>query len=206
MDFATFQNECDVPRETFSRLQTYVLLLEKWQKSINLISPKTLNEIWQRHVLDGLQILKHIPDSISHQTQFIDLGSGAGIPGALIGLVLDNPIALIESDSRKCTFLETVSRETNRPNIRVVCARAEETVIHNAELCFSRALAPLDTLLSYSFVQKDKNITCFFHKGAQHTEELKDAKKFWNFTAEIFPSITQEGSVILKLTDIEPRQ
>jgi len=92
-------------------LQTYQELLHKWQKRINLVSNNTIKDSWERHFEDSLQIIDLIPEMTKN---LVDLGSGAGFPGLVIAI--EKPeisVTLVESDQKKCSFLKTVSRETN---------------------------------------------------------------------------------------------
>ena len=68
----------NVSRESLLRIETYVDLLLTWQSKINLIGPSTIETVWRRHVLDGLQLL---PLLHAKTETIADLGSGAGIPG-----------------------------------------------------------------------------------------------------------------------------
>jgi 16S rRNA G527 N7-methylase RsmG len=73
----------NVSRESLVKLETYVQLLLTWQAKINLIGPSTIEGVWKRHVLDGLQLLP----LMAPKTEVIaDLGSGAGIPGLILAL------------------------------------------------------------------------------------------------------------------------
>src|SRR5258705_7164641 len=87
-----------VSRETLERLDRFVTLLRKWQQTTNLIAPSTIPELWTRHVPDSLQLLALAPDA----RVWIDLGSGAGFPGIVIGCAIpDVPgaaVHLVESN------------------------------------------------------------------------------------------------------------
>src|SRR5579872_1579950 len=104
-DFIKYKN---VPRGTFERLQKYVELLFKWQKTINLVGNTTLKDVWNRHIIDSLQLLEHIID----HDRIVDIGSGAGLPGLVIAIIRGGEVALIESDGRKVAFLREASRIT----------------------------------------------------------------------------------------------
>ena len=101
----------NVSRETMERLKIYQKLLEEWQKKINLVSSSTLPSLWKRHFEDSLQLLPYLPEK---KGSIIDLGTGAGFPGLVLAIVLPEKlkVTLVESDFKKCLFLETVSRET----------------------------------------------------------------------------------------------
>ena len=87
----------DVPRETQEKLDCYVQLLIKWQARINLISSKTLPEIWHRHILDSAQLVSYLPKTPS---VILDMGSGAGLPGVILAILTRHQLHLVESDSR----------------------------------------------------------------------------------------------------------
>lgn len=204
MNFNQISTLVDIDRVSYDRVFQYFELLVKWQKSINLIANSVGHEIWERHIVDGLQLLNY-KKSFASDAIMVDMGSGGGIPGLLLGLCLNNEVILQESDQRKCVFLQTVSRETSRSNIKVSVGRIEDTLIHNAGIIFARALAPLDLLLSRSFKQLSAGGECYFHKGERHLEEIEAARENWHFTVDIHPSITNEKAAILHITQLEPR-
>lgn len=70
-----------VSRETVDRLLGFESLFLKWSKAINLASPSTLADLWSRHVLDCAQLLPLAPNA----QRWLDLGSGGGFPGIVIG-------------------------------------------------------------------------------------------------------------------------
>ena len=96
-----FQAAFGVSRETLARLKTYAELLETWQKTINLVAPSTLGDVWHRHMADSAQLLVLAP---AGATKWVDLGSGAGFPGLVLALMLadrlGSRVALVESDVR----------------------------------------------------------------------------------------------------------
>ena len=112
---ALIKEHLNVSRETEDKLVAYVELLEKWQRKINLVSGKTLNDVWTRHILDSAQIFPLLPDG---QAKVMDVGSGAGLPGMIIAILRSGafgddaePVVMVESDQRKCAFLATAARE-----------------------------------------------------------------------------------------------
>ena len=71
-----------VSRETAERLDLYVAQLRRWQPIKNLVGPATLAEVWSRHIEDALQLLDLAPEART----WLDLGSGAGIPGLILAI------------------------------------------------------------------------------------------------------------------------
>ena len=191
-----------VSRETFCQLEIYKTLLETWQKKINLVSASTLSHIWERHFEDSLQLLPHLPQT---KSTLIDLGSGAGFPGLVLAIcrkeTLD--VTLMESDlGKKCLFLENVSRETFL-RVTILKSRIESLSGIKGDVITARALAPLYELLEYAFPLMKKTSTCLFLKGKDAEKEIEMAKKKWEFCLEIFPSLTDSGGRILKISQLQ---
>ena len=113
----------NVSRETVDRLEHFSRLVRKWTKSINLIAPSTLDAIWERHILDSAQIFEIAG---SNWVTWTDIGSGGGFPGLVVAILDqdEREITLVESDQRKCLFLNTVRRELNL-SVRIVQQRIE---------------------------------------------------------------------------------
>ena len=119
----------DVSRETIGRLTIYAELLIKWNARINLISPKTVGDLWQRHIIDSLQLLPHLPGT----GPIADIGSGAGFPGLMLAVAGVEDVHLIESDQRKCAFLREPARRLENCSIWGGLLRPKR---HN--VCFSK--------------------------------------------------------------------
>ena len=192
----------DVSRESLEKLEIYHALLLKWQKAINLISNKTIDEAWIRHFADTVQIESNVP----RETKIlVDLGSGAGFPGLILAILRPELDAhLIESDERKCEFLRTVSRETN-VDVTVHISRIEDAYnLISPDIVTARALADLTTLLNYTqpWVEQNPALQCVFLKGAQADEELALAQEVFNFEQQKIASRTDPQGCILKLRNI----
>jgi 16S rRNA (guanine527-N7)-methyltransferase len=205
MDVSAFQSEFDVSRETLARLTAYEALLRKWQQKINLVGPSTVDQIWQRHFADSLQLMPLIPENAQ---KWVDLGSGAGFPGAVAALAgFPGEVYLIESDKRKAAFLQAVARETGRA-ITVLAERIENVAASRkiaADVISARALAPLVKLLEFSAPFVTPKSCALFLKGRDWQAELAAAERDWLFQAEIFPSRTDTDARVIKLTHITSR-
>ena len=193
----------DVSRETIELLQRLGLLVEKWNKSINLISKKSVPEIWNRHILDSAQIFYANSKSFK---KWLDIGSGAGFPGLVVAILaqdknIGGETVLVESDKRKCVFLSTVKRELNL-NLSIINNRIESCDRQQADVISARALANLPRLLDLSFNHFSDNTTLIFSKGKSWKEELVAAEKTWNFSWEAVTSITDAKSVVLKIGEL----
>lgn len=196
-----FQNSTGVSRETMDALTLYAGLLEKWQKRINLVGPKTVADLWSRHFLDSAQLASLIPPG---STRLVDLGSGAGFPGLVLCILTGLETHLIESDTRKCAFLREAGRAAGvSAHLTVHAKRAETVDLPPADIITARALAPLPDLLSLAFPFWGKSTLGLFLKGKRHQEELTAAKYGWYINYSTIPSRVDPDSVILSVTGLK---
>lgn len=191
-----------VSRETSERLKIYRDLLIKWNSRINLVSSSTLPDIEKRHFDDCLQVaaLAKAKSGI-----WVDLGSGGGLPGLVLAICKEDPnvkFILVESDQRKAAFLRSVIREIRLANVTVLTNRIEALPPLNAAYVSARALAPLGQLMAYLTLHLAPSGKAFLMKGLHWQEEVKDAKKDWNFNYIAHPSQTQEGAAILEVSGV----
>lgn len=196
-----------VSRETFQILENYAETLKKWQKRINLVSEKSVENLWARHFLDSAQLIPFFPDNCR---LVLDMGSGAGFPGLVLAALLkeksDCQFHLVESDARKCTFLRTVSAIISG-NIVIHNLRLEALELAQpADVISARALAPLNILLGYAAPFCGKSTRCLFLKGENVQKELDEAAKSWNMDYQLIPSKTHEGGTIIVLKNFSGRK
>jgi 16S rRNA (guanine527-N7)-methyltransferase len=197
----------DVSRETVERLEAYVSLLQKWQRSTNLIAPSTVPAIWHRHVADSAQLIPLFPEA----TKWVDLGSGGGLPAIVVAILLAGRdgamVHLVESDQRKCAFLRQAIRATGAP--AVVHAGRIESVLAGwtepVDIVSSRALAPLSRLFSLAEPLFQAGARGAFHKGLDFDEEISEASKSWITDLLIHRSKTDSAGVILEVRHLARR-
>ncbi len=104
-----------------SRLLRYIGLLDKWNRTYNLTAVRDLDSIVKLHILDCLAVQSHLQGRT-----FLDVGSGAGLPG--IPLALARPeahVVLVDSSHKKTAFLRQVLAELQMTNVQVECVRVE---------------------------------------------------------------------------------
>lgn len=129
------------------RLETYVDHLDRWRGVTNLISASAFQEIWSRHIADGV----FLHGLFAGATKWLDFGSGAGLPAIVLGALLaETPgaqVHCVESDGRKCAFLRSVAREIDIP-----------VKVHNirAELVTRSLTGPIDVLTAKAFASVDR--------------------------------------------------
>lgn len=200
---ADFQKSTAVSRETLDALEAYAALLIKWQSRINLVGPRTIPDLWNRHFYDSAQLLPLIPDS-AHR--LVDIGTGGGFPGLVLAILTSLEVHLIESDQRKCAFLREAARVTGvSQRVTVHTKRVETVVMKEVDVVSSRALAPLTDLLSLSEGLWNPETIGLFLKGKRYKEELTALKYAWYINYDAFPSATDPESVMLKIRSAHRR-
>lgn len=196
----------DVSRETLADLEAFGELVTKWTPKINLIGRSTIDCIWDRHVLDSVQLYRFAP---GHYGKWVDIGSGGGFPGIVMAIIAkvaqpEAEFILIESDQRKSAFLRTAAREFNLP-LTVIAQRIEETPPQEADVVSARALTALSGLLSFTQCHLKPSGLALFHKGRQSRQEVLEARKNWSFALEDHASITDPDARILAIQRINAR-
>ncbi len=193
-----------VSRETLAALELYVSRLVQWQRRINLIGPATIPHIWTRHIWDSAQLWPMVRSS---QGPILDIGSGAGFPGLVLGILsaLEDgpPVHLVESDGRKAAFLmDIISRTKARAQIHH--DRVEQLKPWECAVVTARACAPLRKLIDYGFGFLGRDGALMVFKGQNHQAELTAAAEWWRFQSETVVSQTAPEGRILRLTEITP--
>lgn len=188
--------------EVEEKLQTYLALLEKWQPKINLISDNTLEDAWERHFEDSMQITNFLPEE---SITLFDLGSGAGFPGMVLAIMRpDIKVHLVESDQKKCSFLKTVSRETESL-VEIHNTRIEDVSREIIpDIVTARALASLERLFEYCqfWIESNRNLQLIFPKGENSEAELETIKRKWQFDCRTCVSKTNKNAKIYLFSNI----
>ena len=203
-----FAEAFKVPRETIHRLIRYAELLHEWQARQNLVSASTLAHVWDRHFADSAQLLRLAPEA----RVWLDLGAGAGFPGLVIAILQANHanfrMHLVESTGKKCAFLAEVARATSAP-VEIHCMRIEglkeSAASLTPEIVTARALAPMPRLLELAAPWLGPGVRGLFLKGRDAVGEIDAAKRSFNFSYSLHPSLTAEDSSIVEISDLTKR-
>jgi 16S rRNA (guanine527-N7)-methyltransferase len=110
----------DAPTDLEARLDRFVALLERWNRSIQLVATRDAAEIFARHVVDSLAALPHLPPG----TRLVDVGSGGGFPGAVLALASPRlEVTALEPVHKKHAFLNSIRRDMGLPGFRPLAER-----------------------------------------------------------------------------------
>ena len=203
LDVEFFIKKFNVSRETIEKLNKYKYFLLNSNKLLNLIGKTTENHIFSRHFTDSAQIY----DLIEDKSEIIDLGSGAGFPGVIIKILMNNNktdgnITLIEKSPKKCKFLQNLSEKLDL-TIKIVNLRVENFKFNKISTVVSRAFKNTVDTIDILFKNNEKIRSIILIKGKTYQHELEEAKKKYTFDVEKFRSITSDESYILKISNIK---
>jgi len=178
-------------------LNRFLELLTAGNAVMNLVGPATLPDFWNRHAWDSAQLLKIAPEALT----WADLGAGAGFPGLVLAILgKGRPgfhVHLVESMAKRCRFLSQVVAELELP-ATVHNARAENLALP-VDIVTARACAPLNRLLGYAQPYLRAGALGLFLKGQDVVADLEDAARYWDFTADVVPSMSDERGRIVRV-------
>jgi 16S rRNA (guanine527-N7)-methyltransferase len=202
-DIDFFKKKFNVSRETIEKLKIYHKFLIEKNKTLNLIGKNTEKSIFSRHFKDSAQIY----DLLDKKLNIIDIGSGAGFPGIIVKILMENEslkgnIILIEKSSKKSNFLRDLCVKLDL-KVKIENRRLEIYDFLENSTVVSRAFKSiLDTInILYRDIENIKELVLL--KGKTYQQEIDDAKKKYTFDLEKFRSITSDGSSIVKIRNIK---
>ena len=186
-----------VSRETLEKLDAYSALLKEESERQNLVSASTLDQLWERHILDSAQLLRFEPHP---QSSWVDIGSGAGLPGIVIACLVDGPVTLIEPRRLRAEFLHKVC-ESLRLNAEVIGGKAEG-IEGKYDVITARAVASLTQLLKISAHLSTRKTVWALPKGRRAERELVEARRTWQGAFHVEQSVTDADSKIVVATEV----
>lgn len=182
-----FQARTGASAERMAEMDRFLEMLIETNAVMNLVGPDTLPDFWSRHAWDSAQLLETVPEART----WADLGAGAGFPGLILAILLkDSPDAhiwLIDSLGKRCRFLSAVVETLELP-ATVIHGRAEDQKDIAVDVVTARAVAPMERLLGYAQPYMERGAQAVFLKGERAEEELREARKSWQFSSDLRPS------------------
>jgi 16S rRNA (guanine527-N7)-methyltransferase len=202
-DIEFFIKKFNVSRETLEKLNIYNNFLLENNKLLNLIGKTTEKHVFSRHFKDSSQIYNLIDD----KSEIIDIGSGAGFPGIIIKILMDNDkikgnVVLIDKSPKKCKFLKDLSNKINII-LKIENLRLEDYKFNKISTVVSRAFKKTVETIDIIFKNNEKIRNIILIKGKTYQQEIDDAKKKYTFHVEKFRSITSDESYVLKISNIK---
>lgn len=189
-----------VSRETFERLEAYAALLREEARRQNLISLSTLDTLWERHILDSAQLVRFEPRP---GASWVDIGSGAGLPGLVIACFVEGPVTLIEPRRLRADFLHRAA-ESLALDVTVATMKAERAC-GEYDVISARAVRPLTELLRISQHLSTRKTVWALPKGRSAQSELAEARRAWQGEFHVEQSVTDPESYIVVATGVRAR-
>ena len=192
------QNFCNKnfndPNKTFTMFMEYKKILLNENHKMNLIGKSTIDDFDQRHIIDCIQIIKHMPDK---KKQVMDIGTGAGLPGVLLSILGYQNLHLVEKSPKKSAFLEICKAHLGL-NYKIHTKPIAEISEVNIDYITARAFAPIEKIITATKEIIHKKTIYVLLKGKSYLSELNlinPQKYSW----KNYPSITSEESKIIVL-------
>lgn len=181
--------------DQWQQLDRFVDLLVAESARQNLIAASTIPTMWVRHIADSAQLLAL--DTRDGDGLWIDLGSGAGLPGLVVAILSGRPMLLVESRKRRCDFLRSVTADLSLAHVEVAEAPLERIETRPAATISARAFAPLDRLLDLSARFSTESTRWLLPKGRNAVKELALLPQPWQRMFHVEQSRTDAESQIL---------
>jgi 16S rRNA (guanine527-N7)-methyltransferase len=189
-----------VPRETLDVLQHFVDVLIRENERQNLISAASIPQIWSRHVLDSAQLLRFQPNP---DTTWLDLGTGAGLPGLVIAALRPGPVTLVEARRLRVEFLRRAADLMGLSGrTTIIGAKVEAAPSSTFAVISARAFAPLPKLLALGERFAAPETVWVLPKGKNAQTELEAAESLWQGDFRLEPSLTDADAKIIVARDV----
>ena len=161
----------EISEQTQQKLLAYLALMQKWNKVHNLTAVRDADEMVTLHLLDSLVVLPYVDAQ-----NLLDVGSGAGLPGIPLALCLPNlQVTVIDSNSKKVSFMRQVKAELGISNLEVLGGRVEDiAATRKFEIIISRAFSDLSLFVSLTHHLLDVQGKWLAMKGVYPEAELAD--------------------------------
>ena len=195
MNLENFCNEnFNDSKNVFKTLMEYKKILLNENHKMNLIGKSTIDDFDRRHIIDCIQIIKHMPDK---KKQVMDIGTGAGLPGVLLSILGYQNLHLVEKSPKKSAFLEICKAHLGL-NYKIHTKPIAEISGVNIDYITARAFAPIEKIITATKEIIHKKTIYVLLKGKSYLSELNlinPQKYSW----KNYPSITSEESKIIVL-------
>ena len=200
----TFNRLIRVSRETIVGLKTYENILIEANKSLNLVGNSTIKQIWIRHFLDSAQVIDSIDEN---DKSLVDIGSGAGIPGIVLAILLKErknkiKIRVIEKSKKKINFMKEIINKLKLDVTAVNQNVFEQNQKISDDVIIARAFKPLEIILELIHKKTNNWKKTFLFLGKTGDEQLLQASKSWDIKYKQRMSITSSDSKIIEIYNL----
>ena len=203
----TFTRFTRVSRETITSLKKYEDVLINANKTLNLIENSTIKDIWNRHLLDSVQVIDFID---KNDNTLVDIGSGAGFPGLVLAIAVKDrkiplKIKLIEKSPKKAKFLRDLINNLHL-DVEVINQNLLEDSKKLLEDVFvARAFKPLKIILQLIHNKAENFKKIFIFLGKTGKNELLQASKCWDIEYKQRKSVTSNDSIVIEINRLKKK-
>jgi 16S rRNA (guanine527-N7)-methyltransferase len=189
--------------ERAKRLDRFGALLREESAHQNLISAASFDTLWTRHFVDSAQLISHAADA--GDGAWLDVGTGAGMPGMVVALLLDRPVIMVEPRARRAEFLTRVASAFGITTQVHACKIEAFAIDRPAAIVSARAVAALSDLFKSAEHCTDSSTVWLLPKGRSAQSEVEATRAKWQGVFHVEPSITQPESGIVIARKVRPK-
>lgn len=146
--------------KTLNKLRALEAVYRRWNKNLNLVSKQDESAIWERHIVDSLQIIPFLKDV----NKLADMGAGIGLPSLPLAIACpDIDFFAIEPIQKKCALMQEITREIRIPNFHVLAERVEKVYLSHMDVVCCRAFGEFyrDARLAYKMLKPQGHFITF---------------------------------------------
>lgn len=182
-------------REREAKLAAFVTLLIDESEHQNLVSKASLSEIWARHIVDSAQLLTI--GNLPTDGLWVDIGTGAGLPGIVIATLRDAPMLMVEPRRKRVEFLDTCTDVLGLNHTMTSLSKIESVEPRPAAIVSARAVSSLSKLFQSAHHVSTYDTLWLLPKGRSAQSEVTEARKAWQGSFHVEQSITHPDSKIV---------
>lgn len=182
-------------------LDRYAELLLAENGKQNLIARSTEASIWQRHLLDSVQLVRFARPC---DASWLDVGSGAGLPGIVVAILGRWSVTLVEPRRARAAFLEDVVRDLLLSHVTVIAANVR-TVAVPYDVISARAVASLDAIFDMTRRCAAPSTRFILPKGRSARAEIESTAGNWHGLFHVEQSLTDPEAGIVIADEVRPR-
>lgn len=195
-------------RATLDRLTAFAGALRAENGRQNLVAAASLGELWWRHIVDSAQLLLVSRETRLGPGLWLDLGSGAGFPGLIVGILEPGrEVRLVEQRRLRVQWLERMAAELGLSHVRVFGCSLEKLATSPAAVISARAFAPLPKLLRLAARFSTRETLWLLPKGEQARQEVERLAGDLRPMFHVKPSVTSvAGGIVVGRGAIHPER